>query len=87
MDQFFYQGTITAQRYLHLLPNEVEELVDNFPLAIIVHNILTHLVGCTQNAGVVAAPNERYPEHWLGTNGWTQWPARTPDLTSIDFFI
>lgn len=64
----------------------MEELVDNFPFAI-VHNLYFQENGApTHNAGVVAALlSERYPEHWIGTNGWTQWPARISDLTSIDF--
>lgn len=31
--------------------------------------------------------HERYPDRWIWTNEPTRWPARSPDLTPIDFFI
>lgn len=38
--------------------------------------------------GVLAAIlNESYPERWIGTNAPNFWPARSPDLTTIDFYL
>lgn len=28
-----------------------------------------------------------FPNHWIGRGGTTAWPARSPDLTPIDFFF
>lgn len=38
--------------------------------------------------GVLAAIlNELYPERWIGTNVPNFWPARSPDLTTIVFYL
>lgn len=31
--------------------------------------------------------NEAYPNKWIGRGGPVSWPARSPDLTSLDFFL
>jgi hypothetical protein len=31
--------------------------------------------------------NETVPERWIGRGGPTAWPPRSPDLTSMDFFL
>ncbi|KAG5345851.1 SETMR methyltransferase, partial [Acromyrmex heyeri] len=30
--------------------------------------------------------NERFPQHWVGRNGFIRWPPNSPDLTSCDYF-
>lgn len=38
--------------------------------------------------GVFAAIlNELYPERLIGANAPTFWPAQSPDLTTIDFYL
>lgn len=80
--------TLTAQRYVQLLQNEVEEFVDNLPLAV-AHNMYFQRDGVpADNAGVGATLlNELYSERWIGSYRLTRWPARSPVLTPIDFFI
>lgn len=31
--------------------------------------------------------NDRFPNRWIGRRGPIEWPARSPDLTSPDFFL
>lgn len=31
--------------------------------------------------------NATYPGQWIGRRGSTEWPARSPDLTPLDFFL
>ncbi|XP_025204363.1 uncharacterized protein LOC112601133 [Melanaphis sacchari] len=31
--------------------------------------------------------NEIFPNRWIGTHGVISWPARSPDLTPLDFFL
>lgn len=31
--------------------------------------------------------DSKYPNRWIGRNGPTHWPARSPDLTVMDFFV
>ncbi|EZA47264.1 hypothetical protein X777_16427, partial [Ooceraea biroi] len=31
--------------------------------------------------------NESFPDRWTGRGGRISWPARSPDLTPLDFFL
>jgi hypothetical protein len=31
--------------------------------------------------------NEAFPNRWIGRGGAISWPARSPDLTPLDFFL
>lgn len=31
--------------------------------------------------------NNEFPERWIGRGGPIKWPARSPDLTPLDFFL
>lgn len=31
--------------------------------------------------------NQVFPERWMGLHGFFPWPARSPDLTPLDFFF
>ena len=31
--------------------------------------------------------NTNFPQHWIGRDGPTPWPPRSPDLTPCDFFL
>ena len=33
------------------------------------------------------ALDRQFPERWIGRGGPTPWPARSPDLTPLDFFF
>jgi hypothetical protein len=32
-------------------------------------------------------PDRRYPDSWIGRGGPINWPARSPDLTPLDYFL
>ena len=31
--------------------------------------------------------DEHFPDRWIGRRGFVEWPARSPDLTPLDFFL
>jgi hypothetical protein len=31
--------------------------------------------------------NDRFPRQWIGRGGPTEWPARSPDLNPLDFYM
>ncbi|EZA48673.1 hypothetical protein X777_13179, partial [Ooceraea biroi] len=31
--------------------------------------------------------NESFPDRWIGRGGRISWPARSPDLMPLDFFL
>lgn len=85
---FFYQGTLNGERYLYMLQNlilpAIRELIpegdfpnvwyqkDDYPA----HNfgLVKHLLTAT------------FGDHLISNGGPVPWPARSPDITPLDFF-
>jgi hypothetical protein len=85
----FYPGTLNGARYRQqILQAVVEPFVDDLPLA-------TRRVLWYQHDG--APPHfelavreylyTEFPDHWIGRGGPIHWPARSPDITPLDFFL
>jgi len=85
---FIYHNTLTAERYLHFLQNYLEDYLDDLPLAE-VNNCWFQQDGApAHNAGQVQEYlSQRFPGKWIGTRSEVPWPARSPDLTPLDFFL
>lgn len=45
--------------------------------------------GCPVHTSLIVKDflNEEYGENWIGRNGPIKWPARSPDLTPVDFYV
>ena len=45
--------------------------------------------GCPAHWGldVRASVNRKFPGRWIGRDGPTPWPPRSPDITPLDFFF
>jgi hypothetical protein len=58
------------------------------PLAVL-NRIVFHQDGATpHNARIhVAFLNDNFGARWMGTYGPIRWPARSPDLNPLDFFL
>lgn len=85
---FFYHGNLNSERYLNLLENDVENYLNELPLATIAN--------CWFQQDGAPAHNSRdvrnylsgqFPEKWIGTHSTISWPARSPDITPLDFFL
>lgn len=85
---FIYQHTLTSERYLHLLQNDLEDALDNMPLAMI-HNSWIQQDGAPahNSRAVREYLSMRFPEKIISTHSETPWPARSPDITPLDFFL
>lgn len=85
---FIYDGTLTAQTYLQILRQQIEPLVDNLPLRDL-RNIYFQQDGAPpHNAAIVSnflAYN--FGNNWIANQGPNRWPARSPDLTPMDFYF
>jgi len=82
---FFFDGNVTGQSYLNMLINEICPAIDTLEVptdwfmqdgapphyAIVVRNFL----------------DERFPAQWIGRRGPVEWPARSPDLNPLDYFL
>lgn len=83
----FYRGSLTGQRYLQFLQNDIEDLLEGLPLQIY-NNIIWQQDGAPPHAvrEVVVYLNGRYNE-WIGRNGTIHWPPNSPDITPMDTFL
>lgn len=80
-----FEGTLNGEMYLNFLRDTLPELLQGI-----------HIRGLHyQHDG--AGPhylrevrqhlNDHYPNRWIGRNGPVSWPARSPDLTPVDYFL
>lgn len=85
---FFINGTLNQHRYHQLLSEDVENFLDELPLAEL-HELYFQQDGATpHNARInVDWLTRNFNEQWIGTYGPIRWPARSPDLTPLDFWL
>lgn len=83
-----FEGKLTGNVYANFLKTELPLLLEDVPLK-------TRLRMLLQQDG--APPhysrevkdylNQEFPERWIGRGGPQAWPARSPDLTPLDFYL
>lgn len=86
---FFYNNNLNGPFYLNILQNEVPALLEEVPIA------LRQIMWFQQDGApahrtrlVRTFLNDTYPNRWIGIGSQVhEWPARSPDLTPIDFFL
>ncbi|XP_008185485.1 uncharacterized protein LOC103310101 [Acyrthosiphon pisum] len=84
---FFFDGTLIGRRYLNFLTNELPRLLDDVSLDTRERMFFQQDGAPAHNAIIVRQHlNKIFPNRWIGTNGAVPWPARSPDLTPLDFF-
>lgn len=84
---YLFHGTLSGIKYKRFLRNELPGLLETVP-----HNqgnIWFHQDGAPAHNSIIVKNylHEMYPHRWIGTNGVVRWPARSPDLTPLDFFL
>jgi len=90
---YFLEDTLTGQRYLQFLRNKlIPDLCIMFSNANN-PNIPDESIWFQQDGApphfsreVRQYLNKVFPGRWIGRRGHLEWPARSPDLTPIDFF-
>lgn len=83
-----FQEPLTAERYLGFLQNEIEEFLMELPLEVSRQMYFQQDGAPPHNAGrVLDYLIIRFNEQVVATNGPVRWPARSPDLTILDFFV
>lgn len=82
----FYQGHLNTERYIEILQILRSEL-NNIPDAER-QNLVFQQDGAPAHNSQRTKDflNEHFP-YWIGTDGRIKWPARSPDLTPLDFFM
>jgi hypothetical protein len=84
----FLEANVTGQRYLQLLRNTVRNALQNLSqherrrVWFLHDGAGPHFARAVRNE-----LDDMFPEQWIGRGGPTHWPARSPDLTPLDFSI
>lgn len=85
---FILPQVLNSQLYSDFLENTLPDLLEDIPLATRSAMYLQHDGAPAHTANIVRAKlNEHYPERWIGRGGPIPWPARSPDLNPLDFFL
>lgn len=89
---FFMNENLTGTRYLNLLQNEIVPALTNlFPNE---NGELDRHIWFQQDGApahfelnVRQFLNDTFENRWIGRRGSIEWPARSPDLSPLDFFL
>lgn len=85
---FEFPPRLNGEVYANFLNDELPDLLDDVPLQFLAHPWFQHdgaPVHYTTQAQQVL--DRRYPDSWIGRGGPINWPARSPDLTPLDYFL
>lgn len=84
---FFFDGNVNGSRYLEMLENHVLSALREWPNF---ENIVLVQDGAPAHwaKNVRTFLNKKFPNRWIGRDSpFICWPARSPDLTPLDFFV
>lgn len=79
---------LNGRQYANFLQNDLPELLEDIPLHVRRDMFYQH-DGASARFSVSARRilNEKFPNSWIGRRGPMNWPARSPDLNPMDFFV
>lgn len=85
---FFFEGNVNSGVYLNFLINHLPVLLENVPLETR-RTMWLQQDGCPAHSSrrVKNFLNQAYPDRWIGRGSLFPWPARSPDLTILDFYL
>lgn len=85
---YFIEGRLNGAKYLDMLRQVVPELLREVPENYL-HNLHYQHDGAPAHFQhqVRDYLDEQFPRRWIGRGGPVAWPARSPDLTPLDFFL
>ena len=85
---YFIDEQLTGQKYSNFLSEILPTLLENVPFNIRIQMWYQH-DGCPAHYAHVARQtlNRLFPNQWIGRGGEFPWPARSPDLTPLDYFL
>lgn len=79
---------LNGAAYNNFLNNELPELLENVPLHLRQGMLFQQDGAPPHNLRLVQHTlNEKFENKWIGRYGPIRWPARSPDLTPLDYFV
>ncbi|EZA55669.1 hypothetical protein X777_04178 [Ooceraea biroi] len=85
---FILPDILTAATYVELLGDNLREFLEEVPLYE-KRKIIFQQDGTGPHNGRIVTNflNRQFPGRWMGRYGPIRWPARSPDLNPLDFFL
>ncbi|KAL0819430.1 hypothetical protein ABMA28_007535 [Loxostege sticticalis] len=85
---YFIEGRLNGESYLRILQEMLPTIMDEVPLAYL-HSLYFQHDGAPPHyhSAVRAYLNGEFGARWIGRGGPVPWPARSPDLTPVDFYL
>lgn len=85
---YFFEGNVTGEVYLDFLQNHLPQLLAHIPNEIRERMWFLHDGAPVHfTRPIINFLNETYNQQWIGRGGPVPWPARSPDMTKMDFGI
>lgn len=83
-----FEGTLTGEIFLNFLYTYLPGLLEHVPL-LVRRSMWLQLDGCPAHysLGVRNFLDEYFSNRWIGRGSLFPWPARSPDLTCLDFYL
>lgn len=80
--------TLNAAAYLNFLQTDLPSLLEDVPLSFL-NGMVFQNDGCPAHSSLIVKNflSSEYGSNWIGRNGPIKWPARSPDLTPLDFYV
>lgn len=85
---YIFHSTLTGERYQQFLQEVLVEYLGDLPLELRREIYFMQDGAPSHNARQnMETLKEMFPQRLIATNGNIKWPARSPDLTPMDFFL
>lgn len=85
---YFIEGRLDSQSYLTLLRSVVNDMLEDVPIMYLRDLYYQHDgAPAHYQSQVREFLNNHFQNHWIGRGGPVAWPARSPDLTPLDFYL
>jgi hypothetical protein len=89
---FFFEGNVSSQSYLNMLQNQIVPALDFAAdmKGVDRDRVIFQQDGAAPHYSIVvrAFLDATFPQRWIGRGSPTMgWPARSPDLSPLDFFL
>lgn len=84
----FLPDNLNGEAYEHFLRNVLNDLLDDVPLGLLNGMTFQH-DGCPAHFRLTIRNylDATFPGNWIGRGGPIPWPARSPDLTPMDYYV
>ncbi|XP_066600036.1 histone-lysine N-methyltransferase SETMAR-like [Prorops nasuta] len=84
----FFPPKLDGEKYVEFLQEQLPLLLEDVPLLVRENMIFQHDGAPAHfHRNTRTTLDAQFPDRWMGRGGPITWPARSPDLTPLDFFL